>query len=96
MSLWRRMGALPRRGLLLLVDFWRLCISPLYPRCCRFSPTCSAYMHEAISRFGIWRGLWLGSRRLLCCHPFNHDPYHDPVPGNWPGWRGRRQETSAK
>jgi len=38
---------------------------------CRFYPTCSDYMKAAINRYGIWRGVWLGIKRLVRCHPFN-------------------------
>lgn len=46
---------------------------------CRFHPTCSEYMHEAILRHGSARGLWLGLKRLGKCHPF-HAGGVDPVP----------------
>jgi putative membrane protein insertion efficiency factor len=46
---------------------------------CRFEPTCSVYAMQAIEKYGIMRGVWLGARRLLRCHPLNPGGW-DPVP----------------
>jgi putative membrane protein insertion efficiency factor len=54
-------------------------ISPLLPSACRFYPTCSAYMREAIELHGAGHGFWLGLKRLGRCHPF-HEGGTDPVP----------------
>ncbi len=66
--------------LLLLIRFYRRCISPLFPPCCRFTPTCSQYAMEAIGKYGALRGGYLALRRLLRCHPFYKGDYYDPVP----------------
>jgi uncharacterized protein len=58
---------------------YQLGLSPMLGPHCRFYPSCSCYARTAIERYGIWRGSWLGLRRLLRCHPFNEGGY-DPVP----------------
>jgi putative membrane protein insertion efficiency factor len=58
---------------------YKLALSPLLPSACGFVPTCSEYMHEAVERYGAAKGVWLGLRRLLRCHPFHAGGY-DPVP----------------
>jgi uncharacterized protein len=61
-----------------LIRGYQLVISPMLPPSCRFTPTCSAYTLEAIQRYGALRGLYMGVRRLLRCHPFRPGGY-DPV-----------------
>ena len=51
--------------------FYKLCISPLLPSACRFYPTCSEYMLQAVGRHGALRGVWMGLKRLAKCHPFH-------------------------
>jgi hypothetical protein len=67
------------RLLLVLIAGYRRFISPLLPRVCRFSPSCSTYASEAIERYGPWRGGGLAVRRIARCHPF-HPGGTDPVP----------------
>lgn len=58
---------------------YQLVISPLLGPRCRFYPSCSTYVIEAVSGHGVLRGLYLGIRRLLRCHPWNPGGL-DPVP----------------
>ena len=67
-----------QRVLILLLKGDKLAISPLLPSACRFRPTCSEYMMDAIAAYGAARGLWLGLKRLGRCHPF-HEGGYDPV-----------------
>ncbi|MAE52106.1 MAG: membrane protein insertion efficiency factor YidD [Micavibrio sp.] len=62
------------------VQVYRYVISPNIPKSCRFYPSCSAYMLEALEKHGPVKGLWLGLRRLSKCHPWCKCDYHDPVP----------------
>ncbi len=62
-----------------LVRLYRMGVSPLLGRNCRFEPTCSQYMTQALSKHGVLKGLLLGLRRVLRCHPFSKGGY-DPVP----------------
>jgi putative membrane protein insertion efficiency factor len=65
--------------LILLIQFYRICISPLLGARCRFQPTCSQYALTAIERFGVSKGGLLTVKRILCCHPWHMGGY-DPVP----------------
>lgn len=62
-----------------LIRLYQLLLSPLLGMNCRFQPSCSHYMHDAIVRYGAIRGFWLGLRRLSRCHPW-HEGGIDPVP----------------
>ena len=64
---------------LFLVRFYQIIISPLLPATCRYSPTCSQYMVEALKKHGLFYGGFLGVKRILSCHPWGKSGY-DPVP----------------
>lgn len=63
-----------------LIRFYQRFISPAFPRRCRFSPTCSRYAYEAITKYGAVKGGWLALKRFCRCHPFYKGDYFDPVP----------------
>ena len=72
-NLFRQIIILPIRG-------YQLLISPLLGNNCRFYPTCSSYMLQAIEIHGVVKGIFLGTKRILRCHPYS-DGGIDPVPG---------------
>ncbi|MBR5935343.1 MAG: membrane protein insertion efficiency factor YidD [Bacteroidaceae bacterium] len=65
--------------LMLPIRFYRAFISPLTPPSCRFTPTCSQYAIEAITKHGPFKGTWLAVKRVLRCRPGGGSGY-DPVP----------------
>lgn len=62
-----------------LIKVYQKCISPFCSGCCRFRPTCSQYTIEALQTHGVIKGLYLGIKRILKCHPWGGSGY-DPVP----------------
>ena len=79
-----RPGRVPGPGpaaivVLVLLRAYKYVISPLFAGSCRFQPSCSAYMSEAVHTHGAVIGIWLGLRRLVRCHPFGGYGL-DPVP----------------
>ena len=65
--------------ILVPVRLYQLLISPLLPPVCRYYPSCSQFMVEAVRKHGAFKGGWLGTRRLLRCAPWGRHGY-DPVP----------------
>ena len=76
-------GSLPVHISLLALRFYKTYLSILFAGNCRFHPSCSQYAYEAIERFGVARGFWLGMKRLLRCHPLSRHFGYDPVPETW-------------
>lgn len=68
----------PSHLAIFIIKIYQKFISPMFPPACRFLPTCSQYSADAIARYGIIKGIYLGIRRLLRCHPF-HPGGYDPV-----------------
>jgi putative membrane protein insertion efficiency factor len=68
------------RAALTALRIYKVYFSFLFAGSCRFEPTCSRYAYEAIERFGVLRGSWLGLKRLLRCQPLSRKFGYDPVP----------------
>lgn len=62
-----------------MIRLYKRFLSPLLPSACIYEPTCSMYTYQAIERYGVIRGSWLGIKRISRCHPFHVGGY-DPVP----------------
>lgn len=64
---------------ILIIKMYQLLLSPILPANCRYQPTCSHYAVEALKKYGIFKGGWLGIKRISRCHPWGSSGY-DPVP----------------
>lgn len=89
----------PRKGLavraaLLFLSCYKAYLSPVFAGTCKFNPTCSRYAYEAIERFGVLRGGWLGLRRLARCQPLSRKFGYDPVPEKWEAMRANAEILS--
>ena len=67
-----------RKLIVAILRFYKLMVSPFLPSACRYYPSCSEYMRQAVEKHGVSRGLWMGAKRLARCHPF-HAGGLDPV-----------------
>jgi putative membrane protein insertion efficiency factor len=96
----------PRRAGRALVKLYQFGIAPLLGMNCRHLPSCSDYADEALSRFGLWAGLWMALARFLRCHPFGSSgldfvPRTLPpgarwwLPWRYGRWRGTNAETGT-
>ncbi|MDR2756460.1 MAG: membrane protein insertion efficiency factor YidD [Planctomycetaceae bacterium] len=72
------MRRLPEIIIIGLILFYKKCISPFLPNVCRFEPTCSTYMIEAIRKYGVIRGILKGLWRIIRCNPWNSGGYDPP------------------
>ena len=77
--LFRAIWEIPRGTFLAFLSAWHRWVSPNFGPACRFHPSCSQYMAEALRRHGLLRGSWLGLGRVARCHPFEEGGF-DPVP----------------
>ncbi len=68
------------KAALTALRIYKAYLSVLFAGSCRFEPTCSMYAYQAIERFGVMRGSWIGLKRLLRCHPLSRKFGYDPVP----------------
>ena len=79
-DLQRTIGNLPRLVILLLIKVYQKTLSKaLPPNTCRFYPTCSHYTYQAVYKYGVLKGGWMGVKRIIRCNPFNQGGF-DPVP----------------
>ena len=67
-----------KHAVLAALRFYKRALSPLLPPACRYTPTCSEYALEAVTRHGVLRGSAMAAKRVLSCHPFARGGY-DPV-----------------
>lgn len=67
-----------KHAVLAALRFYKMALSPLLPPACRYTPTCSEYAMEAVTRHGALRGSAMAAKRVLSCHPFARGGY-DPV-----------------
>jgi uncharacterized protein len=83
------------RMALFALRVYKAYLSVLFAGSCRFEPSCSQYAYEAIERFGVARGAWLGTKRLLRCQPLSRKFGIDPVPEQW-GARNSKRIAAAR
>jgi hypothetical protein len=84
------------RVAMLALRFYKSYLSILFAGSCRFEPTCSRYAYEAIERFGVVRGTWLGMKRLLRCQPLSRKFGYDPVPEKWENMASKTEASSER
>ncbi len=71
-------GNLIKRFIIWIIKCYQLFISPLLPAACRYYPTCSEYCSQAVKKYGATKGIYMGLKRIIRCHPF-HKGGFDPV-----------------
>jgi putative membrane protein insertion efficiency factor len=86
--------SVPASLVLGMIRFYQVFLSPLLGRNCRFEPTCSAYTFEAVERYGFFKGIGLGAKRILRCGPWTSGGF-DPVPDLKATPQCERKKTEA-
>jgi putative membrane protein insertion efficiency factor len=75
---WRWPGIAMIGLVVLLIRLYQVSVSPFFGPACRFEPSCSRYMIGALKKHGLIKGLWMGTGRVLRCHPWNPGGYDPP------------------
>ena len=81
-TVFRKLAVIP---FILIIKFYRYCVSPFIPVRCRYYPTCSEYALEALKTHGILKGLYLSICRIIRCNPLSKRDYFDPFPSKTKG-----------
>ena len=68
-----------KKGLIVLVKFYQICLSPFFVSRCRYTPTCSMYTIECLEKYGVTKGFWLSIKRISKCRPGSSGGF-DPIP----------------
>lgn len=95
-SVWKGIRFVLVGILIVPVKLYQWLISPLLPRTCRYYPTCSAYAIEALRVHGPLKGLILGTKRILSCHPWGGEGYDPVPPKGTPVFRLKTMDTKRK
>lgn len=74
-----KMNSIVVRCFLQIIRIYQYCISPVFPSHCRYYPTCSSFVYQAIDELGVIKGLQLGVKRILRCNPLSSTCGMDPV-----------------
>jgi uncharacterized protein len=74
-----RSSHLGQRVFIAAIRLYQMTLSQVLPPSCRFYPSCSEYTLQAVAKYGVLKGGWLGAKRIARCHPF-HPGGYDPVP----------------
>ena len=71
---------MPRKLLAAVINVYQKYFRIFLPSSCRFVPSCSEYAKEAVAKYGAFRGIWIGLKRVVKCNPYSGKSGYDPVP----------------